>query len=205
MPDYPPEARDETRSEVLLNAKLAIGPRGEVTRVDFENESRRNRPFERAARNALLQWRFPEGSGERSFRAELSFKSPTAPPSDAPRAVAPPPPAIAPATATATATPAPAAAADAAAPQPGAQPALRPLSRVMPDPPPEVRDLRGEVTLQARLAINARGEVTRVDFDNGSLRTRPFERAARNALLQWRFPEGGGERSFRAEISFKPE
>lgn len=83
----------------------------------------------------------------------------------------------------------------------------------------EVRDRRGgltqaqhcppdsydAVTLHARLVINAKGAVTRVDFDNQSSRTRSFERAARKALLQWRFHEGSGERWFRAEVSFRPE
>jgi len=181
MPDYPSEARDDTRPEVLLVAKLAIGAKGDVVRVDFENESWRNRLFERAARSALLRWRFPEGSGERSYRTEVSFKSPTAgPAAAAPQATAPTRPAL----------------------LPGEQASLKPLSRVMPDFPPEGREA---VTLQARLAINPKGEVTRVDFDNASLRTRPFERAARTALLQWRFPEGSGDRLFRTEVAFKPE
>ena len=73
-PTFPREAVADSRREVLLKARLVVGPTGEVTRVEFTDSSPRDRAFERSARTSLLQWRFPEGSGERSYRTDLVFK-----------------------------------------------------------------------------------------------------------------------------------
>lgn len=73
-PTFPREAVADSRREVLLKARLVVGPTGEVTRVEFTDSSPRDRAFERSARTTLLQWRFPEGSGERSYRTDLVFK-----------------------------------------------------------------------------------------------------------------------------------
>lgn len=121
---------------------------------------------------------------------------------------APPPPAVeavprtTPAPLPAPAS-APGAAGSSAAP---AAPPLAPLSQVRPQFPREaLSGSRREVTLRARLAINGQGEVTRVDFIDSMLANRPFERAARDALQQWRFPPGAPDRSYRTEVHFKLE
>ena len=73
-PSFPREGVADGRREVMLKARLVIGPGGEVARVEFTDSSPRNRAFERSARTTLLQWRFPEGAGERSYRTDLVFK-----------------------------------------------------------------------------------------------------------------------------------
>lgn len=73
-PSFPREGAADGRREVMLKARLVIGPGGEVTRVEFTDSSPRDRAFERSARTTLLQWRFPEGPGERSYRTDLVFK-----------------------------------------------------------------------------------------------------------------------------------
>jgi hypothetical protein len=85
--------------------------------------------------------------------------------------------------------------------------ALRPSSVVEPQFPREGWGLGSRVvTLQARLSLDAAGSVTRVDFVHGaSTAGRVFERAARNALMQWRFPPGAADRSYVQELTFKEE
>lgn len=73
-PAFPREGVADGRREVMLKARLVIGASGEVTRVEFSESSPRDRAFERSARSTLLQWRFPEGSGDRSYRTDLVFR-----------------------------------------------------------------------------------------------------------------------------------
>lgn len=93
-----------------------------------------------------------------------------------------------------------------AAPAPVA-PALRPSATVEPAFPREGYGLgQRAVLLQARLSIAPDGSVTQVSFAPGTgASQRPFERAARNALLQWRFPPGQGERSYQTQLRFSEE
>lgn len=83
---------------------------------------------------------------------------------------------------------------------------LRPLSRVEPSFPREGIGLGSRaVLLRARLTVAADGSVSQVVFVRSEVGSRPFERAARSALLQWRFPPGSGERSFVQELRFSEE
>lgn len=84
---------------------------------------------------------------------------------------------------------------------------LRPLSVVEPVFPRDGWGLGSRtVSLQARLALDAAGAVSRVEFVRGAgSGTRVFERAARTALLQWRFPPGAADRVFVQELSFKED
>lgn len=95
-----------------------------------------------------------------------------------------------------------------AAPAPAPAPAaLRPQATVEPAFPREGYGLgQRAVVLQARLSIAPDGSVTQVNFASGSgANQRPFERAARNALLQWRFPPGQGERVYQTQLRFSEE
>lgn len=142
---------------------------------------------------------------------------PTAASTAAPRSIAPQPasaPAALPAPlsmATGAASPPPAptpvsilALAPAAAQAPSEAPALRPLSTIAPVFPREGLGSR-PVLLQARLSIAPNGTVSQVSFVAASVINRPFERAARTALLQWRFPEGSGERIYLQQMRFSEE
>ena len=127
-------------------------------------------------------------------------------PAPQPVAIAPSPPPATPAVTTAPASVAYSAPATSPAPAPLAAAAapLRPLSNPAPSFPREgVADGRREVMLKARLVIGASGEVTRVEFSESSPRDRAFERSARSTLLQWRFPEGSSERSYRTDLVFR--
>jgi hypothetical protein len=74
-PEYPRTALREGQAEdVVLKARLTVGPGGEVRQVDFGAVGLRERPFLRAARDAMLQWRFPEGTAERSYSTDVVFK-----------------------------------------------------------------------------------------------------------------------------------
>ena len=121
----------------------------------------------------------------------------------APATVAPPPGLPPP-----SATPA-AAALQAAAPSPppaAAAVPLRPIALVEPTFPRDGQGIgaRG-VVLQARLVVAPNGTVSQVSFPQSSPAMRVFERAARSALLQWRFPEGSGERVVTQSLRFSEE
>jgi hypothetical protein len=73
-PSFPREGVSDGRREVVLKARLLVGPAGDVARVEFSATTPRDRAFERSARTALLQWRFPEGAGERNYWTDLVFK-----------------------------------------------------------------------------------------------------------------------------------
>ncbi len=91
-------------------------------------------------------------------------------------------------------------------PAPTAGPALRPVSLVEPDFPREGLGLAGRAVLvQARLSVAPNGSVVRVSFLQRTPDSRLFERAARSALLQWRFPEGQGERTVVQQLRFSEQ
>ena len=91
-------------------------------------------------------------------------------------------------------------------PAPTAGPALRPVSLVEPDFPREGLGLAGRAVLvQARLSVAPNGSVVRVSFLQRTSDSRLFERAARSALLQWRFPEGQGERTVVQQLRFSEQ
>lgn len=74
-PVFPREALGGGGREVLLQARLTVAPNGTVTQVTFAgNSNSTQRLFERAARNALLQWRFPEGPTERTYVQSMRFR-----------------------------------------------------------------------------------------------------------------------------------
>lgn len=128
--------------------------------------------------------------------------APTQPPAPAPLgapAMAVPAPTPAPAP-----TPPPLPTPVAAAPVP--VPPLRPVALVEPAFPREGQGLAGRaVTVQARLTVAPNGSVIQVDFLQRTPDTRVFERAARTALLQWRFPEGPGERLVVQQLRFSEQ
>ena len=85
-------------------------------------------------------------------------------------------------------------------------PTLRPVSQVEPAFPREGLGLAGRaVVVQARLTVAPNGSVTQVSFMQRTPDTRVFERAARTALLQWRFPEGQGERLVVQQLRFSEQ
>ena len=83
---------------------------------------------------------------------------------------------------------------------------LRPIALVEPAFPREGQGIgaRG-VVVQARVVVSSNGTVSQVSFPQSSPTTRVFERAARAALLQWRFPEGQGERVVFQSMRFSEE
>ena len=92
------------------------------------------------------------------------------------------------------------------------EPRLRPAFELRPLQlyrVPESAIIRGgggrAVVLQARLSVSPSGAVTNVVFSPGDVGSRTFERAARAALLQWRFPEGTGERYFVQQVRFSED
>jgi hypothetical protein len=58
---------------VLLVARMSIAPDGSVNQVTFDPTPGNTREFERVARRALLQWRYPAGVGARSATQQLQF------------------------------------------------------------------------------------------------------------------------------------
>lgn len=127
---------------------------------------------------------------------------PAAQPTVAPAPAPPPPPAPIPAPIPPPAAPLVVAAASAAAP---AAP-LRPVTLVEPAFPREGLGLGSRaVMVQARLVVAPNGSVSQVSFPQSSTTTRVFERAARSALLQWKFPEGAGERIVLQQLRFSEE
>jgi hypothetical protein len=52
---------------------MAIAPDGSVSQVTFDPTPGNTREFERVARRALLQWRYPAGVGARSATQQLQF------------------------------------------------------------------------------------------------------------------------------------
>lgn len=93
-----------------------------------------------------------------------------------------------------------------AAPAPAPAAGLRPVSRVEPSFPREGIGLGARaVLLRARLTVAADGSVSQVGFIQSEVGARPFERAARSALLQWRFPPGVGERTYLQEVRFSEQ
>lgn len=144
--------------------------------------------------------------------------APTTPPAAAPAVAAPPalvPPAATPSAPAPVVAPPPAAAPAAAerlaaAPAPQAAPApaapLRPLTQVEPRFPREGLGIGPrEVVLQARMMLAPNGSVSQVSFVPSSPATRVFERAARSALMQWRYPEGSGDRVVVQTLRFTEE
>lgn len=73
-PVFPREALGGGAREIVLQARLTVAPNGTVTQVTFTGSNSTQRPFERAARNAFLQWRFPEGAAERTYVQSLRFR-----------------------------------------------------------------------------------------------------------------------------------
>ena len=72
-PAFPREGLGLGTQAVLLQARMTVAPNGTVTQVNFTQTGAGNRLFERAARAALLQWRFPEGAGERVVVQQIRF------------------------------------------------------------------------------------------------------------------------------------
>lgn len=91
-------------------------------------------------------------------------------------------------------------------PAPAVPAVLRPVAQVEPAFPREGQGIGpGGVVLQARLVVAPNGTVSQVSFVQSSAATRVFERAARSALLQWRYPAGAGERVVMQSLRFSEE
>jgi outer membrane biosynthesis protein TonB len=91
-------------------------------------------------------------------------------------------------------------------PAPAVPAVLRPVAQVEPTFPREGQGIGpGGVVLQARLVVAPNGTVSQVSFVQSSAATRVFERAARSALLQWRYPAGAGERVVMQSLRFSEE
>ena len=80
---------------------------------------------------------------------------------------------------------------------------LVPVSKVVPDFPREAQLAsvdKGHV--KARLTLDAKGEVTRVDIVDANPR-RVFDRAVVRSLSQWRYEPGSPDRSVDVDLDFK--
>jgi protein TonB len=80
---------------------------------------------------------------------------------------------------------------------------LVPVSKVVPDFPREAQLAsvdKGHV--KARLTLDAKGEVTRVDIVDANPR-RVFDRAVVRSLSQWRYEPGTPDRSVEVDLDFK--
>jgi len=80
---------------------------------------------------------------------------------------------------------------------------LVPVSKVVPDFPREAQLAsvdKGHV--KARLTLDAKGEVTRVDIVDANPR-RVFDRAVVRSLSQWRYEPGIPDRSVEVDLDFK--
>jgi TonB family protein len=71
--DFPKEAAREGITKGTVKARLSIDAVGKVTRVDIL-DSRPARVFDRAVRNALVQWTFAPGADNRSYEIEIDFQ-----------------------------------------------------------------------------------------------------------------------------------
>ncbi|MCW5592760.1 MAG: TonB family protein, partial [Burkholderiales bacterium] len=79
----------------------------------------------------------------------------------------------------------------------------RVLARVDPDFPSEaLREGYDGGVVKVRLAVDAEGNVTRVDIVEAKPR-RVFDRAVTNALSQWKFNAGKAGRAVETEIVFR--
>lgn len=80
---------------------------------------------------------------------------------------------------------------------------LVPVSKVVPDFPREAQLASVEKGhVKARLTLDARGEVTRVDIVEANPR-RVFDRAVVRSLSQWRYEPGSADRSVEVDLDFK--
>ena len=80
---------------------------------------------------------------------------------------------------------------------------LIPVSKVVPEFPREAQLAsvdKGRV--KARLTVDAKGEVTRVDIVEANPR-RVFDRAVVRSLSQWRYEPGPADRSVEVDLDFK--
>jgi protein TonB len=80
---------------------------------------------------------------------------------------------------------------------------LVPVSKVVPEFPREAQLAsvdKGHV--KAKLTLDARGEVTRVDIVDANPR-RVFDRAVVRSLSQWRYEPGTPDRSVEVDLDFK--
>jgi len=80
---------------------------------------------------------------------------------------------------------------------------LTPVSKVVPEFPREAQLAsvdKGHV--KARLTLDAKGEVTRVDIVDANPR-RVFDRAVVRSLSQWRYEPGSPDRSVEVDLDFK--
>ena len=85
----------------------------------------------------------------------------------------------------------------------GAYAQLQPVSKVNPEFPREAQLAsvdKGHV--KARLTLDAKGEVTRVDIVEANPR-RVFDRVVVRSLSQWRYEPGSSDRSVEVDIDFK--
>lgn len=94
---------------------------------------------------------------------------------------------------------------------PAAQPAnnpgpLRPVFSPRPRLPSEWQeDSRALVQLNATMAIDASGAVSRVTFSNVTPADAALVRVSRQSLLRWRFAEGAPGRTYNVELVFRAE
>ena len=80
---------------------------------------------------------------------------------------------------------------------------LTPVSKVVPEFPREAQLASVEKgRVKARLTLDARGEVTRVDIVEAVPR-RVFDRAVVRTLSQWRYEPGSPDRSVEVDVDFK--
>ncbi len=72
-PDFPREALQAGEDKGLVQARVTIDERGNVTRVEVL-EAQPRRLFDRAVIRALSQWRYNEGAAGRTADVEVAFR-----------------------------------------------------------------------------------------------------------------------------------
>jgi protein TonB len=72
-PEFPREAIQAGAEKGLVQARLTLDERGNVTRVEVL-EANPRRVFDRSVIRALSQWRYTDGAAGRNVEVEIAFK-----------------------------------------------------------------------------------------------------------------------------------
>lgn len=73
-PEYPAEAARKSVNAGTVRARLTIAPDGKVTEVEIV-EAEPKRVFDRAAIEALKEWRFEPGADKQTHEVKLVFRN----------------------------------------------------------------------------------------------------------------------------------
>jgi TonB family protein len=72
-PEFPREALQAGEEKGVVQARLTLDERGNVTQVEVV-EARPRRLFDRAVVRALSQWKYNDGAGGRTVEVEVAFQ-----------------------------------------------------------------------------------------------------------------------------------